>query len=405
MGRTAGERSVAVLSLSYSRPCLLCIMLMRSCIVSADPGLGPFQDAYVKSHQQDSPSLASSRAYTLSLSPHVIYTRSNLVPSLVSSKVYKQLEFQAVGSWWIYRASSDEEDTSAPPNEHTFSLHRVPSSREDIFADQSISIKEKRSLMKFLRSLLPPLEENAGQNPPSSSPSPDGEIPNGSFADYLTGNFRMAVELHDPLLSLSLSPKSPHEASASFVLPRIKRHLSSIGVFGPGFGALLTKWGGSAEIAQVACRALAVGGGVYVLGRGVQSVVQDTDAVLRLSLSDDESIQTRFLIGSRWDLPTASSPEIELSEVARAIFIVSSPLSTLFPPTAEGGPVPAGCVVVVPSAPSNGSHAPVQLLIHSSETGECPDGQCKCISSVYSTCVNSLMMTELKTYLHYLSLH
>ncbi|KAI5285043.1 Rab proteins geranylgeranyltransferase component A, partial [Ascosphaera aggregata] len=42
----------------------------------------------------------------------------------------------------------------------------------------------------------------------------------------------------------------------------------------------------------------------------------------------------------------------------------------LFPRTSEAGPLPAAAVVCVPGDP------PVYLVVHSSDTGECPVGQC-----------------------------
>ena len=41
-------------------------------------------------------------------------------------------------------------------------------------------------------------------------------------------------------------------------------------MFDPGFGSVISKWSGLVEIAQVACRAGAVGGGVYVLNKGFE---------------------------------------------------------------------------------------------------------------------------------------
>jgi hypothetical protein len=62
--------------------------------------------------------------------------------------------------------------------------------------------------------------------------------------------------------------------------------------------------------------------------------------------------------------------------------IVSSSLSHLFPPIAEEAPAPAAAVVVFPSGSLTlDSQAeelpPVHVFVHSSDTGECPSGQCK----------------------------
>jgi len=347
-----------------------------------EPGMAPFEDVSIFASPEHAEVLSFSRAYTLSLSPHLIYSRSKLLSCLVSSKVYRQLEFQPVGSWWIYK-SPDTTKTSEliAPGDALTCLHRVPNSREDIFADLSIPVKSKRALIKFLRHIAQPLQQDVNT---TSTDVEDGlDLP---FAEYLTSRFQVPSELHDPLLSLSLALASPQQTLASFAVPRIKRHLGSMGVFGRGFGSVLTKWGGGSEISQVGCRALAVGGGVYVLNRGIQSVdiqaYSQEGETLQLQLSDGEIIRTRFVVGSHWDLPpNARMPQPACHKVARSINIVSSPLQGLFPVTVDGAPTPTGVVVVVPGTAftydQGSAHAPsTYFLVHSSETGECPAGQC-----------------------------
>ncbi|OAX83591.1 hypothetical protein ACJ72_02038 [Emergomyces africanus] len=347
--------------------------------INEAPGSTPFESASIStspasSEDERGGKLAPSRAYTLSLSPQLIYSRSRLIPSLVSSRIYRQLEFQAVGSWWVCRLGDSPGSAS---------LNRVPGSREDVFADENMSNKSKRALMKFLRHLTQqPLNDGAQEA------GSDLVIP---FVEYLESKFHVPSDLHDPLTSLSLSPCSCDETNGRYALPRIKRHLGSIGVFGIGFGALLAKWGGGAEISQVGCRACAVGGGVYVLNRGVRHVEmppsspQNPDELLRVQLSDGETVRSKFVVGSPWDLPfefQISTPTYK--KVARSIMIVSSPLEILFPPTSEGGAIPAGAVVFVPTA-SKTTRPPVYLIVHSSDTGECPAGQCVIYGSTLIT--------------------
>lgn len=345
--------------------------------------------------------LGYSRAYSLSLAPQLIYTRSNLLPTLVSSKVHRQLEFLAVGSWWLYSTGEVEgggnaENTTALKG----SLRRIPGGREDVFADKSIDLRSTRSLMKFLKVAADPeayitILEEWGNRP---------------FPEYLESHFNIPPRLQAPLIALTSSPNTPADTLTSYALPRIHRHLTSIGMFGPGFGAVIPKWGGLAEIAQVACRAQAVGGGVYVLKRGFgtneeveeQALGRDGTRFYKeaglstVRLEGGEEIRTRWVVGSVWDLPTRAqqqkpSHEIDPSHVARSITIVSGSLSQLFPPPAEGAPPPAGAVVVYPTGTleleSNDQtpnilkidHPPVYVTIHSSDTGECPSGQCECL--------------------------
>ena len=172
-----------------------------------------------------------------------------------------------MGSWWLYeddKGKSDMEEGQAPQTlqDRGGSLHKIPGGREDVFADKSIDLRSARSLMKFLK-----LAADAELHPEILS-----EWGSKPFPDFLSSQFKIAPELQSPLLALTLSSDIPMETTTAFALPRIHRHLTSIGMFGPGFGAVIPKWGGLAEVAQVACRAGAVGGGVYVLKRGIKSI-------------------------------------------------------------------------------------------------------------------------------------
>ena len=374
----------------------------------SDAGFSPFSHVTIKNLEEErkhmskdeTPAeLAFSRAYSLSLSPQLIYTRSNLLPALVSSKVYRQLEFLAVGNWWIYsdhEAAEEGQPGSSTPS--TGSLRRIPGGREDVFADKGIDLRSTRSLMKFLKLAADPEAHESVLERWGSKP----------FPDFLEGELSIPPRLQAPLLALTLSSYPPAQTLTSYALPCIHRHLTSIGMFGPGFGSVIPKWGGLAEIAQVACRAGAVGGGVYVLKRGFAmhgnadqqissrdyiSLDQDT-SLSTVRLQGGENIKSHWIVGSLWDLPSRAHPhpddQVHPRYLARSITIVSGPLSQLFPLPAEGAPPPAGAVVFFPSGTlelesedqtpptAKTESPPVYLMVHSSDTGECPAGQCEC---------------------------
>ncbi|KAF5873006.1 putative rab geranylgeranyl transferase escort protein [Botrytis fragariae] len=315
-------------------------------------GTSTFSNASATYNSTLKEKLGFSRAYNLTLSPQIIYTRSPLLSSLVSSKVYKQLEFQAVGSWFLY-------DDAA--------LKRLPSGREDIFQDNSIDNRAKRSLMKFLKFVVD--YEN------------QVEVWRGKaemgLSEFLADEFKLPQNLQTLIGALTLSLDTLEGTKVEYALPRIQRHLTSIGVFGPGFGAVVPKWGGGAEIAQVACRAGAVGGGVYVLGtgiRGTKCIEAEGITTFEVDLSNDEKVNTRYITRTDHDAPPAGI------RVAKAMAIVSSPLASLFTSTVEGSPTSAVSVIVFPAkilvASNFSQDYPVYIMAHSSETGECPAGQC-----------------------------
>ncbi|EXJ86528.1 hypothetical protein A1O3_03479 [Capronia epimyces CBS 606.96] len=317
--------------------------------------------------------LGSSRAYTLSLNPQIIYARSDFLPKLVSSRIHSQLEFLAVGSWWVHRHGA---------------LHKIPSTREDVFNDESLSMKDKRALMKFLRHAL---QEDA-----ESLPDQEEEALM-SLQEALDTRFKIPKSLHAPLLALALSPVAAHSIPFGTALARIRRHMRSMGYFGPGFGAVIAKYGNTSEIAQVACRAGAVGGGVYLLGHELKTLdsVKDDSAstdetgnnpvLLEGSLSDGTRIRSRFVTGTLDDLSPlqpASSDDAPSSGTWKSVNIVADPLKTLFPQSSDNGPVPAAAIVLVDTDTENPGKSPIYLQIHTEDTGECPAGQCVIYASV-----------------------
>ncbi len=341
----------------------------------------------------------------MTLSPHLIYSQSALLPALVSSHLHTQLEFQAVGPWWICkdglkRASHSEGQNSDEINSQgaqsrsgsqaNVTLQKIPSTREDVFADDTLAPRDKRSLMKFLRSVV--IE-------PVSEAAPSQAAPLSSTMTTLSS---VVPKLHQSLLALSLSYDSAGAIKSRSLATRIRRHMMSIGAFGPGFGAVMPKYGGGAEVAQVACRASAVGGAVYVLGRGLKKISDSNEYsaevgatpadVIHLELSDGEETKGRLVSGCAEDFPPDMTKETTrnsngaLVKTLHSVSIVSSPLEHLFPPTSENGPVPAGAVVVYGGDDGNKAkyqdgpvspNAPTYMVVHSSESGECPHGQCK----------------------------
>ncbi|KAH6605174.1 Rab geranylgeranyl transferase escort protein [Trichoderma cornu-damae] len=307
-------------------------------------------------------SSSSSRAYSLALAPQLIHTRSELLSKLVSSKAFRQLEFLAVGSFYIHQSSSAE--SSAP------SLSRIPSTREDVFANTTISVKAKRGLMKFLKFVLEY----------DSVPQTDVWRPHAddSLASFLAAEFKLDADLQAYVAALTLSLDGNISTKAG--LAAIHRHLTSMGVFGAGFAAVYPKWGGLSEIAQVGCRAGAVGGAVYMLGVGIKDVEEasstaETHDELDIVLTNDMAIKSKTLVKG------LGKPAGASRRLSRLTAVVNSGLPSLFETVGEGAPTPAVAVVAFPSGTAFGqegasSEYPIYALAHSSDSGECPAGQC-----------------------------
>ena len=314
----------------------------------------------------------------MALSPQIIYARSTLLQHLVSSRVYRQLEFLAVGSWWVYASEGT-----------TKQLLKVPNGREDVFQDHQLDFKAKRALMKFLRFISEYEEQTEVWDDFRRQP----------FPTFLSEQFKVPATLQGPLLALTLSPSGSSQTTTEYALPRIATHLRSIGVFGAGFGAVIPKWGGLAEISQVSCRACAVGGGVYVLGKGLTpntGTETTPEGDVKLHLKDGEAVTAKWVVGG-------SSSAAEEDAYCKSTIVVASTLAPLFPPIAEEAPAPASAVVVFPSGSlslddADGELPPVHIYVHSSDTGECPSGQGK--HANLFTLAAIMMINLTNTYLH-----
>ncbi|RYO98245.1 hypothetical protein DL766_007572 [Monosporascus sp. MC13-8B] len=320
-------------------------------------GSSIFRRASIWKHEEaDALGLFFSRAYSLALAPQIIHSRAKLLEQLVSSRAFRQIEFLAVGSFFMYDDAATEDTASR--------LTRIPSSREDVFSTQSIPAKSKRSLMKFLKFVV---DYNSEEN--TSVWEGQARQP---LADFLTSEFKLDETLRKYILALTLALDG--KVCVEDGLATIHRHLTSMGLFGPGFCAVYPKWGGLSEVAQVACRAGAVGGGIYMLGTSMHIEDDGSDGLVSLKLSNEVTIRASAVISSQ------GQPSPDGQAINRLVAVVNARLESLFEVVVEGCPIPAVAVVAFPpgsvsSGDASTSTNPVYAYVHSSDTGECPTGQ------------------------------
>lgn len=301
---------------------------------------------------------STSRAYSLALAPKLIHARSALLSQLVSSRAYRQVEFLAVGSFHIFKPSQDPVQPS--------SLARIPSTREEVFSTSAVSTKAKRLLMKFLKFVL-----NYESSPQLDLWQQHADAP---LTQLLQQEFKVDSELQAYIVTLTLSLDG--KITTRDGLAVIRRHLSSMGVYGPGFAALYPKWGGLSEIAQVSCRAGAVGGAVYMLGTGIKAM-EKVGEETELQLTSGDKVKTRLLVQADYN-PSGQTE----TGISRLVAVIASPLTSQFEASVEGAPRPAVTITALPAGSlsttsGKASEYPVYLSAHSSDTGECPLGQSK----------------------------
>lgn len=341
------------------------------------------------------------------MTPQLIKAKSKLLAQLVSSRSYRQLEFLAVGNFYVYNDASHATPGSSSPTgaeggagagtPSRPTIDAVPATREAIFASP-ISPRAKRSLIKFLKYVMGLVDaataatedSDAAGTPPGLDSDSDGDMP---FDEFLTTRFSLDPAVQSFVQALTLSPVPASRLRTKEALDRLVSYLASTGALGPGFAAVYPKWGGLAEVAQVACRAAAVGGAVYMLGTdsdaiddekaGTGDATAEADTVgLRLYPSGVIVRTKKIVRVSDEDTVPERDPAMgwPIERVCRLIAVIDSPLERFFEKTADVAPVPSVAVVALPPA-SVGEiqSAPVYAVLHSSDTGECPKGQSKSI--------------------------
>lgn len=154
-------------------------------------------------------------------------SRGALVSTLISSDVSKYVSFRLLDGVSIW------EDGAA---------RRVPGGKEDVFKDKSVSLLDKRRLMKALLFIGGEFE--------------DDELLKGheedGILDFLTTAFALPSRLAAAVtyaIAHASSPADPALAS----LVRARRYLRSMGRYGPS-AFLVGQYGGAGEVAQGYCR-------------------------------------------------------------------------------------------------------------------------------------------------------
>ena len=211
-----------------------------------------------------------SKRFLFELNPRVLYSSGPLVDLLVQSGAGEGiLEFQLVKEVLHAKTTAVLDQASSSMHSATsFQLHpaeRVPSSKEDVFVDEKISLRDKRVLMKFFTSCI---NESTGDGDPDVD---------SSFLDFVAKS-KIPENLQEVVvkcLTLTLENVDLAQMSKVTGVQMINMYLKSIGKFGNG--ALLTAmYGTGSELCQAFSRYAAVHGGVSALDCQVLGIVPNS---------------------------------------------------------------------------------------------------------------------------------
>ncbi|UZJ51371.1 hypothetical protein CBS101457_000691 [Exobasidium rhododendri] len=199
-----------------------------------------------------------NRHFSISLSPTIVPCAGPTIDILIRSKVASYCTFRLLQKTAIYHTHEGDLDSS-------WSLRKVPSSKEDIFKDKDLSLIDKRKLMKLLQKAGPGAkDEDEVQVPIDTAES------KSTFFQYLCSKEGANLS-HDLATNVAYGVAlcSSEQDLTIPAMERIRRHITSIGRYGNA-AYLVGQYGGAGEMAQCFCRASAVQGGTFVLGHRLQ---------------------------------------------------------------------------------------------------------------------------------------
>ena len=163
--------------------------------------------------------------------------------------------------------------------------------------------------------------------------------------------------------------------TAADAIPALRRHLSGFGVYG-GFSIIAPLYGGGGELSQAFCRAAAVKGATYILGREIKNVSTDS--------TQEYPVQVDFKVAEADELPSvrckkfvrlARPPLSECVEITQSVIVIEGEFESLFVENTAYSD--AALIVIPPGVIRPEQQMPIQIIIHGGGIGECPVGQCE----------------------------
>ncbi|KAL3265341.1 hypothetical protein HHI36_009549 [Cryptolaemus montrouzieri] len=233
------------------------------------------------------------RKFVIDLCPKLHFARGNFVELLISSNIARYAEFRSVSRvlTWI-----------------NGNIEVVPCSRSDVFANNKVSVVEKRMLMKLLTSIE---EEEKSATVPQ----------NTTFKDFLKNKKLSSNIIHFVLYALSMSNDETIWLEG---MKRTKRFLGSLGRFGKT--PFLFSMYGSGEITQAFCRLSAVFGGVFALNQQLHGIVLNKENRFESLKCGKQNITASHIVMSVGAAPVSFFKNPTSSLISRAVLITDKSL-------------------------------------------------------------------------------
>lgn len=290
----------------------------------------------------------AARRLTVDLIPALTLSRGVAVDALATSGVSSYLDFVVLQAAYCLQAR----------NAGGWTLRQLPCSKSDVFDDASLSLVEKRTLMKFLqfavdlvrareaaavaaadapvatdlsslnerilgmgRSLLRP------QNKAAADLSLDGDRGSVPFRSFLSSSAGLPAPLCELMeAAVALAEGGGCVLDAATGMARIAAYVGALGRYG-STACILPRFG-HGEVPQAYSRACAVFGGTYMLRtRVVRAAI--VDGVHELSTAEGALLRARAVAGTAAYLPRAIYAALPPAPyaVGAAVAVISPPLA------------------------------------------------------------------------------
>ncbi|RIA85677.1 GDP dissociation inhibitor [Glomus cerebriforme] len=270
--------------------------------------------------------LKESRQYNLDIAPKIMPCRGELIELLINSGVGRYLEFKALDRTYIY---SDQDN-----------FYKVPCSKEDVFTSQTVSLIDKRKLMRFLTFALDF----------TTSPETFDGYEEKPYDIFLKEKFQIDGKLLSAVLyAITLIRTKANDVNTIQGLTYTQKYLKSLGRYGNA-AFLVALYGAASEISQGFCRISAVFGGIYMLNHSVKHLLIDESSNNFTGLIDvnGQQLSSTYLITAIDYIPENLLQENEECEqISRAIVIIDHFIHeeddatlTIFPPDSVGNEYP-----------------------------------------------------------------
>ncbi|CCJ30495.1 unnamed protein product [Pneumocystis jirovecii] len=318
--------------------------------------LGSIRDSVYRDAElviNDEESMDTSRSYSFSLSPFLIYSKSKIIDLFILYKLQPYLVFRSYNSMFIYNKSA----------ENVF--FEVPYNKEMIAFREDIDFIWKRRIMRFIEFIS------------DTTSAKSQEILNGHdddlIIDFLSSEPFALSPLYIDMFTYGIALSNTPNITVKEALPKVKQFFSSLGIY-VDFSILNCSYGAGSEAVQAFSRKASLNNATYILGKQITSYSINNEEVYPLTviLDNDMEIKCKKLITSCQVGTYKPNSLLDDQLCVRSICLIKGDLSRTLQNNCTA-------LFFFPPQSLNSNKYPLQMMIHGNISGDCPSGQCKLI--------------------------